>query len=201
MGPGDSDSIAVIIADHQDRAGWGGVKAPSCTGWGGAGAARGQNRTGGGGEQTPESEQDSEGETLTAVTQRGKTPSVTRGLLPSAQWDSPHSTLAAVMGAVCPHRRSQAECHRHFWMYDLGTRSLPFPGCPSGSIWDRHQWSHYTTAQSVPLPALPRGCHPPAGAALPGWDPCAQRLLSSAECWGCQRGCPTSSCSAPTHQG
>lgn len=139
MGPGDSDSIAVIIADHQDRAGWGGVKAPSCTGWGGAGAARGQNRTGGGGEQTPESEQDSEGETLTAVTQRGKTPSVTRGLLPSAQWDSPHSTLAAVMGAVCPHRRSQAECHRHFWVYHLGTRSLPFPGCPSGSIWDRHQ--------------------------------------------------------------
>lgn len=109
MEPGESDSpsIAAIIADHQDRAGRVGLKPLPAQA--GEELVQPRGRTGPRGEQTPESEQDSEGKTLTAVTQRGKTPSVTQGLLPSAQWDSPHTTLAPVMGAVCPHRGSQAD--------------------------------------------------------------------------------------------
>lgn len=73
--------------------------------------------------------------------------------------------------------------------HHLGTHSPPSPGSPSGSIWDRYQWSHHTaTAQSIPLPALPRGCHPPAGPALPGWDPCVLRASSAALSPGAARG-------------
>lgn len=62
---------------------------------------------------------------------------------------------------------------------------LAAPQGPFGTDISGH---HTATAQSIPLPALPQGCHPPAGAALPGWDPCVLRASSAAESWGWHRG-------------
>lgn len=125
-------------------------------------------------EQTAESEQDSESKTPSAVTQRGKTPSVTRGLLPSAQrGQSPHHPGPRDGGCV-----SHSVTGRSLSVTDiserphLGTHSPPISGLPLGVRLGRTSvvaslGMGTATAQSVPWAALPCpalwGCHPPLG--------------------------------------
>lgn len=146
-------------------------------------------------EQTAESEQDSESKTPSAVTQRGKTPSVTRGLLPSAQrGQSPHHPGPRDGGCV-----SHSVTGRSLSVTDISERPhLGTHSPPSGSAWDGHQWSHHSAwgqQQPKASPGLPCRAQR-SGAATLRWasatrlgSVCAQSLLRQHRALGLAAGC------------
>lgn len=185
MEPGDSDSLstAVIIADI--RTVLAGVGLKPLPGWGGAGAAQGQSRTVGGIDTRVRARQrgqnadcsDSEGEN--ALSDIGVAAISTVG-------QSPHHPGSSDGGCVPTEGHRQIpECHRRLWVSSPWHTLTLISWLPLGvhlgqtSVVTSHSMGT-ATAQSTPLPALPKGCHPPAGQALPGWDPCVLRACSAA---------------------